>query len=366
MHQIDPLELFPGDYRAARAAFLAAAADAGFTIRSERHPGANGPGGHDLHMDMATAGPEGADALVVISGTHGPEGHCGSGIQAGLLRSGAAAGWAQAGLRVVLVHAHNPYGFAWNTRFNEENIDLNRNYVADWSGPLPANPGYDALAHAAAPPTRDAATLEAAQIALMEYTRDHGYPALQHAMTAGQYRHPQGMYFGGTRSSWSRLTLKALLRAAVQGAHRVVVVDMHTGLGPSGHGEIICSTVPGTPAHAGLQAIWGDEIRTTADGSSVSADLEGTLDVALRPMLAPAQVHAVALEFGTEDPLTVFRATQASSWLHVHGDPEGPDAGAIRAECLRAFFTDTPEWKRAVWTRGHDVVARGADWLLHR
>ena len=146
MAMIDPETLFSPDYPAARAAFLAAAAQAGARVRSVEHPFARGPGGTPLHMDRAVLGdPDAPAALCVISGTHGPEGYAGSAVQTGLLRSGLAQRYAER-QRVILIHAHNPYGFAWDTRFNEDNIDLNRNYLASFAPPLPANPGYEAVA----------------------------------------------------------------------------------------------------------------------------------------------------------------------------------------------------------------------------
>ena len=34
---------------------------------------------------------------------------------------------------IVLVHALNPFGFAWRRRWNENNVDLNRNFLDDRS-----------------------------------------------------------------------------------------------------------------------------------------------------------------------------------------------------------------------------------------
>ena len=80
-------------------------------------------------MDFAVGGPADAEsALVVISGTHGPEGYTGSACQLGFLESSDLRNLFSTH-RVVLVHAHNPFGFAWMRRTTEGNVDLNRNYV---------------------------------------------------------------------------------------------------------------------------------------------------------------------------------------------------------------------------------------------
>jgi hypothetical protein len=351
-----PHAWFAPDYYAAREQFRAAAAAAGACVSTAVHPTATGPGGRDLAMDLAVLG-EGPDTLVVISGTHGPEGYPGSAIQTGLLATGEAAAIASRGVRVAMIHAHNPYGFAWDTRFNEDNIDLNRNYLADWSD-LPDNPGYRALADHAAPRDRSPEAIQAAQAAIFAFAAEHGFPAMQAALTQGQYSHPQGVYFGGAGPSWSHRTLEALYKIAVEGARRIVCIDVHTGLGPLGHGEIIFQHTPGTPLYARTMALWDDEPCTTKDGSSVSADLVGTLDTALERFAPQAEVIAVAIEYGTVDPIEVFTATQGSSWLHVFGDRDGPDAAAIRQAVRDAFYPQNAEWREKVWARGLDVVRR--------
>ena len=77
---------------------------------------------------------------MTISSTHGVEGYCGSGFQVDWLASVGAAGLPK-DTAALMVHAINPYGFAWTRRVTEEGNDLNRNYV-DHSKPYPVNEGY--------------------------------------------------------------------------------------------------------------------------------------------------------------------------------------------------------------------------------
>jgi Protein of unknown function (DUF2817) len=358
-----PQAYFSKDYFEARDRFLIAATGANARVTSVEHPSAKGPGGRPIFMDCAALGsPDAAHALVVISGTHGPEGYCGSGVQTGLLLDGQAQSWAKT-MRVILIHAHNAYGFAWDTRFNEDNIDLNRNYLENFEATLPANPGYTFLADDAAPATRDAETLQAAERNLLGFAAEHGFPALQSALSGGQYSHPKGVYYGGLAPSWSNITLHGFLADTCAGAKRVITIDMHTGLGPFGHGEIITEAAPGSTHHDNQSSIWGNQIKSTKDGTSVSADLFGTMDHALVRALSPAWSACVALEFGTIDPMSVFRATVSSSWLHCYADPEGPDAPAIRTQIRAAFYPETDEWKGLVWARSVEVIGAAASAL---
>src|SRR3546814_17702236 len=76
-------------------------------------------------------------------GTHGVEGFCVSGAQIGHFRYRLFEAM-PAGTRAVMIHAINPYGFAWLRRVTEDNVDLNRNFQ-DFSKPLPENRPYEEI-----------------------------------------------------------------------------------------------------------------------------------------------------------------------------------------------------------------------------
>src|SRR5215470_10661706 len=187
-------DYFSGNYTQARQAFRDAASDAGAALAAYHNP-ATGPGGIALSTETARLGPAAAERLLVImSGTHGVECFCGSGLQVGLLRSRIAAAMPQ-GTALLLIHAINPSGFAWVRRVTEDNIDLNRNFI-DRSKPAPVNAGYEELREAICP--RDWINgREAADAVLAAYGRAHGVMALQAAVSSGQYVDPEGVFYGG-------------------------------------------------------------------------------------------------------------------------------------------------------------------------
>ncbi len=140
---------FSSDYQEARHKFLEASTAIGANIESFKNPNP-GPEGEPLYTDVALIGPKDAAViLVLVSGTHGVEGFAGSGIQTGLLQQGIAS-VLNPNVSIVMIHAINPYGFAHLRRFNEDNVDLNRNFV-DHTRPYPPNQGYEELADAINP-----------------------------------------------------------------------------------------------------------------------------------------------------------------------------------------------------------------------
>jgi hypothetical protein len=340
----EPESYFPADYREGRRAFIAACEARGLDAIARVVPGASGPDGKPLFMDSVAVGPrDAARALLLISGTHGVEGYFGSGVLTGLLRQGAAP---PQGTRLVMIHALNPYGFAWGRRVNEDNVDLNRNFV-DHARP-PANPGYDALADAIALRDVSEQGFARADAALDAFARDHGAPAYQAAISAGQYNHPDGLFYGGAAPAWSATALKAVLTEDLSRVKKLIAMDFHTGLGESAAGEMIIEAAPGTPAFARARAIWGAVAVSEAAGESLSVPLTGTLDQGLAALLPGVELTHGVLEVGTVPLPAMIRALRLANWQ----DRFAPDQSraAETARTMRdAFYTDTPDWKRAVW-----------------
>jgi hypothetical protein len=335
---------YAADYAEARAKFRAAAAAAGARLTAYENP-VKGPSGETLTTDAAYLGPADAERLLVtLSGTHGAEGFAGAGIQTGWFAAGLG-GELPAGTALLAIHAINPYGFAWLRRVTEENVDLNRNFV-DHAQPLPVNEGYEALADAICPSDWSPEAQKAARLRLGIYAQQHGAAKLQAAVSAGQYRHPDGVFYGGAAPSWARRTLLRILAEHAGCARRLALIDYHTGLGPYGHGERIVTHLPGSPALARAEA-WFGAVTSPALGTSASADIHGDALTGLEAMLAPRGVAftGLAVEYGTVSLQEVFDAVRADNWLHHHGELGSAAGRAIKQAVREAFYCDRDDWK---------------------
>ena len=353
----DPTEYFPADYRQGRHDFIAACERAGIDVIARVHPDSKGRDGKPLFLDTAVIGPRDASkALLLISATHGVEGYFGSGVQTGLMREGIAARVPK-GAKVVLLHALNPYGFSWDRRVNEDNADINRNSV-DFAHP-PQNRPYDLLAAAISPRDISEDAMQRANVELIEYLKAHGAFALQEAVSKGQYKYPDGVYYGGARQSWSLKMLKDMFAENLGGVKKLTVIDFHTGLGEFGAGEMITEDLPGSAPYMRAKAMWGARVASSEAGESVSAPLSGTIDKAVAKWLKRVELTFAALEVGTRDTRTVFNALRKDNWLHCFapGRHKHKTAEAIRLELRDAFYPDTAEWKRMVWGHASEVVA---------
>ncbi len=350
MSEIAPLS---PTYSVARAAFLTAATAAGASITTFDHP-LRGPHDEALGIDVAELGRVDSPAVVlVVSATHGVEGYCGSALQTHWLTHHLSG--RPADIRVVNIHALNPYGMAWVRRVNEDNVDLNRNFV-DWSQPVPSNTDYDGIADIVGPAEWSSESQQRTLEALLALVGEWGFQKMQSVVSGGQYSHPKGVFYGGAGPVWSHHWLRDWCTANLSSAERVVIIDIHTGLGPWGHGELIGSTETGEPMFERARALWPDATSVLA-GDSVSAVTAGDwLNIA--DELAPhAEVTPICIEFGTVDGVTVLQSLRADAWLHGHGDPTGTDAPAIRAQVRSAFADDDPAWIATCWPRFYDVLS---------
>jgi hypothetical protein len=356
MQLLDPaVGLFCTDYATARERFAAAATAAGARLASHPHP-LRGPRGETLACDTAWLGPEdAARVLVLVSGAHGVEGFAGAGPQLDILAR-AAAGRLPAGTALLLIHGINPHGFAWLRRTTEEGVDLNRNFV-DFDAPLPANPGYVELADAFVTPDLSEETLRRAEARMAEYRARHGEAAYLTARGAGQYTHPDGLFHGGTAPSWARRTSERIVTETGLAGRAVAVVDLHTGLGPYGHGELIAGADPEAEAAARLRGWYGPTLTEPLRGGSVIVPQWGMAHLGWSRLVGAGLTFAY-LEFGTRPPAVMQRALCADHWLHAQGTPDwdAPLTRGIKAQMLDAYLPARDDWKEMVLARCRQVV----------
>lgn len=339
---------FARSYAEAREKFLAAAAARGARVFRHVHPSERGAEGEELSLDLAEIGnASAADLLLLSSGTHGVEGFCGSGCQVALLRDDEFIAAVEAsGAAVLMLHALNPYGFSHLRRANEDNVDLNRNFV-DFAAPLPAAPAYaeihDLLLPAAWPPPAES------EARMHAWIKAHGEKAFQAAVSGGQYSHPDGLFFGGRQATWSNACLRAVLRSRAAPRRRLVWIDFHTGLGPRGHGEKIYSGRNDAAAVARTKAWWGGDVTSFFDGTSSSAHVTGIITDAARKECPSTEMTAMALEYGTHPLEHTLQALRAEAWLHNHPDAPAPLAQGIKRAMRDAFYIDADDWKQTVY-----------------
>ena len=360
---IDLSTCFSESYAGARDRFLAEARAVGATLRAF-DSGLVGPEGETLSTDAAWLGNKDASrVMVLVSGTHGVEGFSGSGAQIDFLRLGVAL---PEDVAVLLVHALNPYGFAYLRRTTEEGVDLNRNGL-DFSKPLPANPGFDQLRDALLPRELEGPVFEAAEAEIAAFKSAHGEKAFETARSAGQYVDPLHFFYGGTGPTRAMGVLEEICRVyELASRQSVAIIDYHTGLGPYGYGEPICGHAPGTSGQQRCRAWYGKSLGEPQLGSSSSVVIPGLTQYAWERQIGPEVMTFIALEFGTYDRTAGRRVLRLDHWLHAYGSFDWNDSQTqtIKREIKHHYYPATDDWNESVILRSRQVLGQTLRGLL--
>ena len=334
---------------------------AGHSLYREFVYGETGPNAETLVTAVSWQGDVDANTVLVLqSGVHGVEGFVGSAIQLDTLQT-TANETLPAGVAILYVHAINPYGFAWLRRVNERGVDLNRNFV-DFSQPLPTNKGYAQLADSILPHRLE--DWDSATQVLSDYARESGQQAFELAVSSGQYQFADGLFYGGTQPSQSRLNLEQIIDDfELQHRQRVAVIDIHSGLGPFGYGELICDHPPGSSGVKRARQWYGDSVTEPALGSSSSVPKQGLIDFLWHQRLKEA-VCFVTLEFGTYPVERMFEALRQDHFLHRQAvDWFNRETQQVKQALRHIFYPGSVDWQEMTLWRGRQCIRQALQGL---
>lgn len=326
-------------------------------ILTNRYP-QTGPNGEDLYTDVVRIGSSRPDRiLIVISGTHGVEGFCGSACQTEYLKSECAARIGEQ-TAIYLVHGLNPYGFSWLRRVTHENVDLNRNFVEFENRSLPQNSGYATLFGVLNPLTREPETLDEPDPNIKAwFASPEKIAAFKAAVGKGQYDYPHGIIFGGTSATWCNRVLRDFVAALPRTVKHGAVLDFHTGLGERGGLEIFCEDKPDSTEFRRC-AEWyaGHTVTSLGDAASVGYEITGSIFQAFTRSQRSIQWTCADLEFGTENLVKVLLALQADNWLHCFSQGVSPLAPRIQEMMRASFSPEANEWQAIVLQTGTSII----------
>ena len=343
-------ELFPANYSSGRRRWLG---ELGSEMLCFSYPcSGTSPEGEALFTDTVWIGPEdAAKVMVLIGGTHGVEGFTGSAIEIDVLRLIADGHIViPANTAVLMVHALTPWGYAWLRRCDANGVDLNRN-VVDFSRPLPENIGYEILK-----PAFFLADAQQRKIAFAKFEQQHGREALEKAISAGQYSDPDGPFYGGLAPAHGRLVVEDLIHKYSLQQRDLAVIDLHTGLGSFGYGEIICDHQPDSHATKVARNWYGDSVTLPLLGTSSSVPKLGLLDYAWHAIMNESSCY-ITLEFGTYRSNQLFEVLLRDHQLWAQ--PDNDLERLEHSQLMRQYFCPNDKsWKEMVLFRARQVISQ--------
>lgn len=381
---------FSNDYYEARMKFREAVHQ--FPAEMELHSlklnvkedGIDGEEDLDLTIDIGLQRRSDSKVMIHVSGTHGVEGFAGSAIQYSLLENAETLTHHDDKVKndlptLIFVHGLNAYGFAKLRRFNENNVDLNRNFLSQqqFDEMMSGNPnhsGYVDLLNLINPTESFETKWDFFYPRAIYAIARNGFNKLKQSLVTGNYHFPKTLFYGGEELQPSYLLLKEFLltQLNIQNMREVAVIDVHTGLGPSGFDSILNKSEDRVGLEEVQKIFSGSEdqylhhlskfksthsLGTEADTSFIGYDkVVGFLNSGLNEQVFPpnAKIYSIAQEFGTVPGLLVFKALRAENAMH-HYDPVNRSPKYAQDLCDVFYLKDNPGWKHMVVSRGQEV-----------
>jgi predicted deacylase len=352
---------FSRDYHDSRQRFLSALKAADFTTTS--YPiAAKDSAEKTLSIDVGIGGNLASNqALIISSGVHGVEGLFGSAVQLAFLQELLTAGEfrdSHLSRRTIFIHAVNPYGFAWQRRCNEDNIDLNRNFLLPgetYTGSPENYAELDSFVNPSSPPPRfDDFFLKA-----MIFSLKYGQTLLKNTLPVGQYDYPKGLFFGGKAPSQSQQIFAQNLTQWVGDATEIVHLDFHTGLGKWATYKLLWDGDDQSPCYDRLAKQFGAEnieVQQSTDNlaGATSYPIRGGLGAWCKATLSDRRYDFFTAEFGTYSAARVLQALRAENRAYWWQQPRK----SSNQQFQDTFVPPSQQWRESCLRQALDICRR--------
>lgn len=350
---------FSHSYAEARRRFIEAAR----AVNASLHSYAIDDATDDLTIDVAIIGTDTAPALVVSSGVHGVEGFFGSAVQLALLERLKATNTKQ-GIRYVLIHAVNPYGFAQVRRVNEDNVDLNRNFMTspdEYAGAPHDYAGLNGLLNPESPPSR----FEPFKAKALWKICQTGLPALKETVARGQYDYPRGLFYGGKGPCASTRIVQNNCGTWLAASRHILHIDLHTGLGSHADYKLLLTESDYAERRDGYAETFGvDHIEPLTKPDGMAYRVAGQWGPWMQQHFHTRNYRFVGAEFGTYDVIRVLAALRAENRAHHYCAPDSLAYLRTKEELQECFCPKSQIWRKQVVDGGLRIIDQGIASLL--
>jgi hypothetical protein len=240
-------------------------------------------------------------------------------------------------------------------RTNAANIDLNRNFVWDASALEPSlNPDYARLTTVLSPqgPIRSLSLSSVLFVLkLLGSLITVGPQTLRKAALLGQYRFPQGIYYGGETWQTETRIIVELYRTRIAEYEHIVHLDMHTGYGPRYQMSLVNSYLEPTDSTEFVKRFSYPWVVKSdpAEFYSIQGDMVDFVYTLVRNEFPGKRLYSTSFEFGTygDSTLAVLRSLRAmilENQLHWFGASSGAQE-CIQHDFQELFFPAEAQWR---------------------
>ena len=302
------------------------------------------------------AGAEKTNLIILTTGVHGVEGYIGA-VMLDVFFEEVYPTVDATDTGVLVVANVNPYGMKHYRRYNENNVDLNRNFILDWDTfDRTSNKEYPKVDTCLGPTGKIGNGLwheVGFYLNLGKTAITDGAGTISDALLTGQYEYPQGVYYGGDGDEASTAYLKDVFGRCLESDYENIVhIDIHSGYGPR-YNMVIFNSVYETMTEAQSQEAFDYDYVIAYDSEAFYATTGDTTDFFYR--LAQSKDTDTALfstcfEFGTVgdaffDTILSLKYTVDENRNHWYPTTNKTTAQIIRENYMELFYPTETQWR---------------------
>ena len=299
---------------------------------------------------------EKTNLIVLTTGVHGIEGYIGS-VMLDVFFEEIYPTLNTENTGILIVANVNPYGMKNYRRYNENNVDLNRNFIEDWeSFDLSSNKEYPKVDNFLQPTGKmgNAFWHEVGfYLSLAKEAVFTGADTISDALLTGQYEYPEGVYYGGNGDEASTVYLKGVFADCLDGEYENIVhIDIHSGYGPR-YNMVIFNSVQDMTTEAEAIEMYGYDYIIAQDSEEFYVTYGDTTDYFYRLARSKGSdkdLYSTCFEFGTIgdsfiDSILSLKYTVDENRQHFYPTTNKITAEVVRQNYMELFYPTEMEWR---------------------
>lgn len=299
---------------------------------------------------------EQTNLIVLTTGVHGIEGYIGS-VMLDVFWQEIYPDLDKTNTGILVVANVNPYGMKYHRRYNENNVDLNRNFILDWENfDLTVNKDYPLVDEFLGPQKKMGNIFwhEAGFYgSMIKNVLTNGVDAISNALLGGQYEYAEGVYYGGVGDEKSTTYLKDIFKQSLESDYdNIIHIDIHSGYGPR-YNMVIFNSVFETMNEAETKAMFGYDNVISYDSEAFYPTTGDTTDYFYRlheQMKLDNTLFSTCFEFGTIgdsflDSIISMKYTIEENQNHWYPSTNKITNQIIKERYQELFYPTEKEWR---------------------
>ena len=311
-----------------------------------------------LYIDkiLLPASNESKNLIILTTGVHGIEGYIGA-VMLDVFFEEIYPTLNTENTGVLIVANVNPYGMKYMRRYNENNVDLNRNFIENWDDfDRSSNKDYPKVVNFLQPKGKmgNAFFHEVGfYLSLAKEAVLTGADTISDALLTGQYEYPEGVYYGGNGDEKSTAYLKGVFAECLDGSYENIIhIDIHSGYGPR-YNMVIFNSVQDPTTEEEAKAAFGYDYIIATDSEEFYETFGDTTDFFYRLARSKGsdkELYSTCFEFGTIgdgflDSIISLKFTVDENRQHWYPTENEITSEMVRQNYLELFYPTEVKWR---------------------